>query len=95
MPLEVSFQSEGFFTVWALLFLTIAITVNFTLVASHCLLSFETFFTNRAREAHTPSFRKWVSHGYIMDLSVVSLKVSDRDGGLTLLTLYHFRSLGV
>ena len=93
MPLEVSFQSEGFFTVWAFLFLTIALTVNFTLVASHCLLSFKTFFTNRAREAHTPSLRKWVSHGYIMDLSVVSLEVSDRDGGLTPFTLYHFRSL--
>ena len=90
MQLEVSLQSEGLFTVWAFLFLTIALTVSFTLVASHILLSFETFFTNRAREAHTPSLRKWYSHGYTMDLSVVSLEVSDRDEGLTKFTLFHF-----
>ena len=90
--LEVSLQREGLFTVWAFLFLTIALTVSFTLVASHILLSFETFFTNRAREAHTPSLRKWYSHGYTMDLSVVSLEVSDRDEGLTKFTLFHFRS---
>merc|ERR1712062_724613 len=94
MPLEVSLQSEGLFTVWARLFLTIALTVSFTLVAMHRLLSFKTLFTNRAREAHTPSLRKWVSHGYVMDLSVVSLEVSDRDEGLTPFTLHHFRSLG-
>ena len=92
MQLEVSLQSEGLFTVWAFLFLAIALTVSFTLVASHILLSFETFFTNRAREAHTPSLRKWYSHGYTMDLSVVSLEVSDRDEGLTKFTLFHFRS---
>ena len=91
MPLEVSFQSEGFFTVWAFLFLTIALTVSFTLVASHCLLPFETFFTNRARETHISCLRKWVSTWYMMHLSVVSLEVFDRDVSLAPFTLFHFR----
>ena len=91
MQLEVSLQSEGLFTVWAFLFLTIALTVSFTLVASHRLLSFETFFTNRAKEAHISCLGKWVSTRYMMHLSVVSLEVFDRDVSLAPFTLFHFR----